>query len=361
VNAFLCVFLPLLIAFEVTLRWCWDLWWTDDGYFAHGPLVPVVMALVFWRRREQWRRRPAALDHRAWWLLGPALFVHLCGAALTIDSLSAVGLALAVPASAWLALGRERLRGQWPTLWMFAFAVPLPIYVTGQVVVRLKEIAIGGGVAIARFVGQMTLSDGAPLVVRGIDGLHIDGQRDVLVVADACSGLRSLLAMVTVAYFVAFFLGPRQRMRLAALLALAAPFALGVNVVRIAVICLLARAFGVGFASGTGHTLANVCAFALNFGLLMGVDWLVTRAGEAPAPLPDPVPALLPAPRPLRRVGVVLWIAALPLLLLSETRPYTASSGRARQLPAVAGAYTLQTTYDFKPQYFQLLGTDDVT
>src|SRR5262249_59127038 len=90
VSAFVWVFLPLLIAFEATLRWCWDLWWTPDWYFAHGPLVPPVMALVFWRRRAQWRRRPAALDPRAWWLPGPALFVHLCGAALTIDPLSAV-------------------------------------------------------------------------------------------------------------------------------------------------------------------------------------------------------------------------------------------------------------------------------
>jgi len=363
VSAFLWVFLPLLLAFELTLRWCWDLWWTKDWYFAHGPLVPLVMALVFWRRRAQWRRRPAALDHRAWWLLGPALFVHLCGAALTIDSLSAVALALAVPGAAWLALGSERLRGQWPALWLFAFAVPLPMYVTGQVVVRLKEIAIGGGVAIARFAGQLALPDRAPLVVRGIDGLHIAGQDGALFVADACSGLRSLLAMVTLAYVVAFFLGPRQPLRLAVLLALAAPFALGVNVVRIAVICLLARAFGIAFASGDGHTLANVCAFALNFGLLMGVDWLVTRQVEAPAPLPDPVPSLLTPPRPLRRVGVLLWCTALPLLLLSETRPYTQSSGRARQLPVVAGAYTLRTSYDHElgPNTFQLLGTDDVT
>jgi EpsI family protein len=54
---------------------------------------------------------------------------------------------------------------------------------------------------------------------------------------------------------------------------------------------------------------------------------------------------------------------ALPLALLSETRPYTQSSGRARQLPAVAGPYALQTSWDgdLTTRHFQLLGTDDVT
>ena len=52
VMPLLAVFLPLLLAYATALGWCWDLWWLDDGYFAHGPLVPIVMVLVVVLRRD---------------------------------------------------------------------------------------------------------------------------------------------------------------------------------------------------------------------------------------------------------------------------------------------------------------------
>ena len=93
----LLVVLPLLVAYATAMYWCYELWTIDGGYFAHGPLVPMVMAWVIWSRRKSWSREPARIDQRGWLLLGPALFIHLCGAALTIDSLSALSMVLAVP------------------------------------------------------------------------------------------------------------------------------------------------------------------------------------------------------------------------------------------------------------------------
>src|SRR5262249_47630890 len=168
-SAFLSIFLPLLRTYEAALRWCWELWWKPDYYFGHGPLVPLVMAAVIWQRRELWRRRPAAPDPRAWWLLGPALLLHLAGAAVTIDSLSAASVALALPGAAWLALGRERLRGLWPVLWLFAFAVPLPLYVTGRLAFELKEVAVSGGLLLAQLTGLQVVRQGALLQVPGQD------------------------------------------------------------------------------------------------------------------------------------------------------------------------------------------------
>lgn len=365
-RAFLLIFLPLLIAYETAICWCVELWWKPDYYFGHGPLVPLVMFAVLWQRRKLWRLQPAKTDTRAFWLLGPALFLHLCGASLTIDSLSAASLAIALPAAAWLALGRDRLRGLWPVLWLFLFAVPLPLYVTGRIAFELKEVAVTGGVWLAQFTGLDVLRQGAALTV--------PGQAVSLDVADPCGGLRSLLAMITLAYCIAFFLGPLQRRRLFCLLLLAAPIALAVNMFRIAAICWLAHLFDIRFATGTGHDIMNGVAWVMDMVLVFGIDSLVTKppvkdlaVAEGPekvvaencSPLPSAVALRLP--RGLRNSAVVLYVLMVPLVLLSGTKPYATLRDRAILLPKTIGQFVQEEAYDFPKRYFDLLGTDDVT
>lgn len=350
-NPLLTVFLPVAIAYATALRWCWDLWWLDDGYFAHQPLVPLVMALVFWLRRDQWRRRPAAVDPRGWWLLGPALLLHLCGAALTIDSLSAASMVLAVPGAAWLALGRERLRGQWPVLWMGALAVPLPMYATGRLAFELKEVAVRGGVWLAQGSGLEVLREGAYL--------HVPGQELPLNVADPCGGLRSLLAMMTLVYCIACFVGPARFWRRTLLLVAAGPVAVFVNLLRITAICWLARWYGVEFATGTGHDLLNTAAWIVDLAIVLTFDRLLSgsRAATAAAAI-EPAPAIAGVPR---RAGWWPWLACAPLLFLSLYRPEAPPTQRAANLPTVADEFVQERAYPMTERFFQLLGTRDAT
>jgi exosortase len=350
VTAVVWVFLPLVLAYAGALKWCWDLWWIEGGYFAHGPLVPLVMAAVIWRRRATWRDRPAVVDARAFWLLGPALLVHLCGAALTIDSLSAASLVLAVPGAAWLALGRLRLRGLWPALWLFAFAVPLPLYVSGRLAFELKELAVQGGLALAQGTGLAVERAGA--------WLHVPGQTTPLDVADPCGGLRSLLAMVTLVYCIAFFVGPARAARRTVLLLVSVPVALGVNMLRIAAICWAAHQWGVPFATGTGHDVLNALAWIVDLGLVLGIDYVLT-ARTQPRVTPAEPEYGVPEPERLRRCGAWLWAASLPLLVLSLYRPYTESRGRAATLPEVVGPFAMVDDYPMTPRMHELLGTGD--
>lgn len=351
-NAVVAVFLPLLLAYATALHWCWDLWTIDDGYFAHGPLVPMVMLGVVWARRQQWSRQPAGFDARGAWLLLPALLLHLGGAALTIDSLSAASLVLAVPGAALLALGRQRLRGQWPVLWLWAFAVPLPIYVTGRIAFELKEVAVRGGVWLAQASGLDVAREGA--------FLHVPGQETPLDVADPCGGLRSLLAMVTLVYCVAFFLGPATATRRTLLLIAAAPVAVFVNLLRIGAICWAAHFYGTGFATGAGHDWLNAAAWIVDLAVVLGFDALLSRsAGAATMARPAPVlPSAVPAPVG-RAWGIGLWVAAVVLLALSLYRPRVEDTQRAQALPTVIGRFAKEREFAMSERFYQLLGTND--
>lgn len=274
-SGLLGVFVPLLLAYGGTLWWVGESWMIRDSYYSHGPLVPLLMAFLFWSDRARWRAQPAAPDGRAWWLLAPGLALHLAGAALTIDSLSALSLVLTLPAAAWLALGRARLRGQWPTLWLAVFAVPMPMFLTGRIAFELKELAVGAAIASGNALGLGAHRDGP--------NLFVPGQSHPLVVEDPCGGLRSLLALLTLGYVVAFFFGSRRGLRPYVLLAAAAPLAIMVNVLRITGLCFAAKWWGVEVATTTAHDALNIGEWVVALVLLVCLDRLLSRPqGRAP-------------------------------------------------------------------------------
>lgn len=359
-GALLAVFLPLLVAYAVALRWCAERYNAPTEYFAHCWLLPFVGALAVWSRRRRWAQQPRVVDARGWLLLGPALALHFAGALLMIDSWSAASLVLAVPGAAWLALGRARLAGLWPALWLTALAVPAPMYVEGRLAFELKEVAVVGGSAFANLLGADVVRQGDRLLPTGLEGS--------LFVADACSGLRSLLAMLTLAYCLAFFTGPAGRLRRVVLLLAAAPLAVLANVLRIASLCLLARWVDVPFAEGAGHTVANGVEWVALLVTLLATDrWLSRRAAPAAAAASAPAVPAAEGARSLRGPAVTLWLLAPALLWLSAYRPFGAQDGRAEQLPAAVAGFALQPRDEEEqrafeaalPRWQELLGTRD--
>jgi exosortase len=268
-SIFLAVFAPLIVAYAATCVWVWDMWHFREAYYAHGPLVVALAAWLIHARRGRWRAEPARVDPRAWLLLGPALLAHLAGAALTIDSLSAASLGLAIPGAVWLAGGPARLRVLLPVLGLLLFALPTPLVVQSRLAFELKELAVDGGVALAGLFGSGASRAGAEI--------RIPGEAQALVVADACSGLRSLVALVTLGYCIAFFLGEQRGARRWAILAAAAPIAVATNAIRIGAICGLAAWQGTEFASTTGHDLVSAVVWIVDLGLLLALDALLGR------------------------------------------------------------------------------------
>jgi len=268
----LSVFLPLAIAYGVTLGWLYESWNWGDAYYAHAPLVLAFAAAVVVRWRRRWGAIDARWDGRGWLLLGPGLFLHLIGAALMVDSLSGMSLILTVPGAVWVALGSGRLRALAPVLGLLPFVVPLPIAIQGTLAFQLKEFAISAGLTLANGLGAEAQRVGTEIRFSGMSG--------ALVVADPCSGLRSMVALVTLGYCVAFFLGRRSGARPWIVLAAAAPIAVGTNILRIAAICWIARHVSIEFASGRGHDIASVAIWVVDLGMLLALDAWLTRRGR---------------------------------------------------------------------------------
>lgn len=351
-TGFIWMLLPLLAAYATAIWWCVETWFQPDGYWAHGPLVPVLAAVILWSRRRRLAAVPAAPDGRGWWILGPALLLHLAGAALTIDSLSASSLLLAAPGVTWLAFGLQRLRAVAPVLGLLLFAIPLPMFVTGRVAFELKEVAILLGTALSNAVGLGVTRDGAMLLV--------EGQPGSLMVAAPCGGLRSMLSMMLIAYCVAVFMGPRTRGRIAVLLGFSVPVALLVNVLRITATCWVASSRGVEVAAGEAHELLNAGAWILDLGIMLLLSELPGGRPSA-APVQENVAArAAPVAGGAGRIhACLLAVLAMPLLVLSLHRPFGEDSMRADRLPDRFGPYVLREQRSIDESFQSLLGTRD--
>lgn len=275
----LVVFLPLVIAYGDVLKWIWDRWMWKDSYYSHGPILPLLAAWVIYTRYDRIVALPRQVDLRAWWLLGAGLFIRLLGAAVTVDSISAVSLTLSFCGLVWLALGPGRLRAVLPVLLLLLFCTPPPMDFTNRIAVELKEIAIASSLWLGNGLGLGAVRDGANVLV--------PGQAEPLKVADACGGLRSLVALTTLGYALAFFFGSTSTRRRVWLLAAAMPVALAMNILRVTGLCFLAKAFGTDYAAAGGlfggHTLMNLMEWGLDLSILLAIDFAVDRRGQRPA------------------------------------------------------------------------------
>jgi exosortase len=255
---------PFLIAYAGTLVWIVHGWFLPDGYYSHGVLLPALAAFALWRGRASIAAAPVSTSRVGWVVLFAGLALHLVGSALLVDSLSAVSLIPSLVGMLLLTAGTARLRAVGPVVGLLLFAIPLPIFVTGQIAFYMKEAATGTATAIANFFGLGATRVGSLL--------YVPGEDSPLVVGEPCSGLRSLVALVTLGYCFAFFVGGRSVLRRTVLVLAAVPIALGANLLRIAGLAWLAKWKGVEYASTTGHDIGNWLIYGVAILLLLLID-----------------------------------------------------------------------------------------
>jgi exosortase len=253
--------------------WLMDSYTAPDADGQFSLMFPFAVLALFWWKRRELVAPPAGL----WWpgmlLIVLGLFLHLVGYVLQGPSLSAVGFFTGLYGLTGLAWGRHWLKASFFPFFLLAFCVPLGGLLDGFTFhLRLLVSWLVAGVA------HLGL---APDLIR--EGTQLfDGQRTFAYeVAAACSGIRSLMALLTLMTVYGFvtFKTPWRR---AAMMLAALPLAVFGNVVRLCFTIGVAETFGqdagkmvetkFGFIT---FAVAMVCAYLL-------AGWL--EKGEAAGP-----------------------------------------------------------------------------
>jgi exosortase len=180
-----------------------------------------------------------------------------------------------------LLLGREVFKVLAFPLFFLFLMVPLPQSLVNSIAFPLQLIAAKGAVWSLQ---QLSI----PALVEG-NIIHLAHAQ--LFVADACSGLRSLMALITLGVVFAHFFKPGVLWIQLLLVASTIPIAIFVNSFRVALTGYLAHRFGEEFATGTIHDFQGIFTFGLAFFLLLGegrlLDLVVDRVKGSPPSTPS--------------------------------------------------------------------------
>jgi exosortase len=237
---------------------------TDEAY---AWFIPFVVAGLLWWRREEL----IALPRKVWWpalsVLVGALLLHVLGYMAQQARLSLVAFFLGIFGFTGLLWGAGWMRLALFPFALFAFCVPLG-QMADAITVPLRMLAT----RITAGVCQTLL--GIDVIQSGTQ-LYDAGRSYQYEVAAACSGIRSLTAIVafSVVYgYVTFKTASRRLVTIAA----AVPLAVVANVFRLTLIVLAAEAFG----QGAGNYVHESSWFSLapyipSIGGMLALGWLL--------------------------------------------------------------------------------------
>ncbi|TMA36590.1 MAG: exosortase/archaeosortase family protein [Deltaproteobacteria bacterium] len=207
-------------------------------------------------------------------LAGLALALAVYALGMVAGEVALTGAALVGAIAAWVGYrwGARGLRRLAFPLGFLLFMVPLPEPIVLPVVTWLQTVASAGAVAVLHALGVAVLRDGN--VMRLPSG-------EALFVAEACSGITSLLSLIPVGVLLARFTQTGAWRRVA-LVASVVPAALLGNAIRVIATVLAAGAWGAERAtSGTLHEFAGMLTSA--FAVLLVVAFGLALARWTPS------------------------------------------------------------------------------
>jgi exosortase len=231
-------------------------WWSDPNY-SHGFLVPAFSAFVLWRNRRNLADLPRKPSWFGFVVIAGALLVLIAGVLGAELFLSRSSLLFLSAGLVIYFLGWNHFRAvlfPWGILFLM---IPLPVIVFNLIVLPLQFLASQLATWLLANVGVPVLRAGNIIQLPSI----------TLEVAEACSGIRSLMSLVALATFYGYLFESRVLRRIVLIIA-AVPIAVAANALRIAGTGLLAEYWSPEKAEGFLHLLSGWVMFLLALILL---------------------------------------------------------------------------------------------
>jgi len=233
---------------------------------SYNAIVAVAVAILFWTLRDRFAAAPIA-PQRGWGLacLVTGLLSFVIGRALGAMALE-VGSVIPVLAGVILITrGAAALRAYWLPILYLAFLVPVPTMiidaVTGPLKVLVSKMAESALYALDFPVARM--------------GVTLNIGKYQLLVADACSGLRSVFSLFALGLIYVHLLRRPGWIHNAILLGAIVPLALLTNFIRVMILMLVVYYQGEQVAQGFIHGFSGLILFAMSVLIFMGIDYVL--------------------------------------------------------------------------------------
>ena len=271
-------------------------WWHDENY-SHGLLIPFIIGYIVWVQRDKLAKVPVRSS--MFWggaavvcaLL--ALWAGVAGAELYTQRLSLILILAGIIVYFW---GFKLLQWLLVPLGLLFLAMPIPAIIFNKIAFPLQLFASRCAVWSMTLLGIPVLRQGNIIELKPLNSF--DTKK--LEVVEACSGIRSLMTLVTLAVVFAYFThtpdsnGPGSGKRFGWLksywfwrsviiVGSAVPIAILTNAFRVSGTGVLSHYYGTQVADGFFHTFSGWAIYIVAFILLFGIGMIIDRFKPAQA------------------------------------------------------------------------------
>jgi exosortase D (VPLPA-CTERM-specific) len=302
-------------------------WQTPE--YSHGPLIPVLSALLFLRELKQYPPQPGPKNDR-WIGVAVVLFsilVAVLGKLSNISDLVAYATIIWVAGILLISFGWQTGKHFWPPVLHLVYMLPLPGTIYYKVSTALQFISSELGVWFLHLSGVPVYLDGN-IIDLGVLKLHV---------AEACSGLRYLFPILSFSYiFAVLYQGPKWHK--AVLLLSAVPIAILMNSVRIALAGIIVQLYGLEWVEGFSHFFEGwvifICSIVILFGLARLMLLLHPGRPSLTEVLDLDTTKLVPQMQRLQYVRPSAALIAAAVITLASLGAFQAVPERGAQPPA---------------------------
>lgn len=243
-------------------------WYTDENY-SHGFLIPVISGYLAWQRKDELARAQISPANSGVLIVALGLMIYLLGNIAGENFTMRLSLLVVVAGAVIFSYGYGLFGAMlFPYLYLF-FMLPLPFILYDAVAFPLKLMVTEYSVWALKLLGIPVLREGNIIELVNI----------TLEVADACSGIRSIVSLLALSTAFAFFTQSRLHKRFI-LIALAIPIAIIANSIRVIGTGILASKYGSVAAEGFFHEFAGLVIFGIAIVMLVVSAVILRKAGR---------------------------------------------------------------------------------
>jgi exosortase len=234
--------------------------WSDEN-FSHGYVIVPIALYFAWERRAKLAEEPPRPSWTGLFIVVASVVLQVVGvlaAALFVCHLSILSTIAGVVVCLF---GWRHLRILAFPIAFLVLMIPIPTIIFNQIAFPLQLLASRFGELGLNLVGVPVLREGNVITL----------SNTTLEVADACSGIRSLISLLTLAIVYGYLLERRTWARIAIAMA-SVPVAVATNGFRVAATGVAAHYIGPEVAQGVLHEFSGWLVFVVAFIILAGVQ-----------------------------------------------------------------------------------------
>ena len=301
--------------------------WIQTEEYSHGPLIPLISLFLIWQKKDRLERIPFHGSWGGFAVVCAGVLVYFLGDLSAITIITQYSLVITIAGVAYTFMGWQGLKEIWAAIFFLIFMIPLPAVIFQSLSQQLQLISSQLGVAVIRLFDISVY----------LEGNVIDLGTYKLQVIEACSGLRYLFPLMSLAFISAYFYKTALWKKVVVFLS-SIPITVLMNSFRIGVIGVLVEYGGKSMAEGFLHYFEGWVVFMICIAILFGEMWLLLKVGNENRSLREvfgmEFPAATPADAVVRQRDIPRTYIFVFAVIIAATLLSLVTSKRVEVSPA---------------------------